>query len=125
MEPELRDQFAIGAMQGFLFRRGSMADNGQILVENIAGSSYKIADAMMRARAIPPAPVPSSQLPKAPVHRKSLKRKVWKEIIQEVIDLKKSGLTNKQIAEKFDVNGQSVNGIIQIARHQNLIPKKG
>lgn len=117
MEPELRDQFAIGAMQGFLFRRGSMADNGQILVENIAGTSYKIADAMMRARAIPPAPVP--------VHRKSLKRKVWKEIIQEVIDLKKSGLTNKQIAEKFDVNGQSVNGIIQIARHQNLIPKKG
>lgn len=57
-----------------------------------------------------------------PVSRKSLKPKASADHVVKIINLHKQGYTNKQIADKFGLNGQSVNGVIASAKRQGHLP---
>lgn len=64
------------------------------------------------------------QNPSAPptLSRKSSKPKASADQVAQIISLHKLGHSNKQIADHFAINGQSVNGIIASARRQGLLP---
>src|SRR4029079_4572640 len=64
------------------------------------------------------------QTPSAPkvLSRKSSKPKAAPEHVEQIISLHKQGYTNKQIADQFGINGQSVNGVIASAKRQGLLP---
>jgi hypothetical protein len=129
----LRDRFAIMALKSLISRREILFENGAVLsdnlADNLAENAIKIADAMMKARgpqllerpATTPRPVAPAAQGACPhqhdrITRKSTKPKASKGDIDEIIALKKKGLTNKQIAEKMNINGQSVNGILAVSR---------
>lgn len=131
MDIDLRDRFAISALQSLIEIGGSFFESGRVLADNLAKNAYKIADAMMRARSRPPVlepvPVPipvGGQIPHRCISRKSSKPKATKEILEEIIAMKRGGFTNKQIADKFGINGQSVNGVLAIARHKGRLVSK-
>lgn len=54
MSPDLRDRFAMAALQGLLASEGrdnqSYLENGAIEVDSLASDAYAIADAMIRER---------------------------------------------------------------------------
>lgn len=129
----LRDRFAIMALKSLISRREILFENGAVLsdnlADNLAENAIKIADAMMKARgtklleppATTPRPVAAAAQGAGPyqhdrITRKSTKPKASKADIAEIVALKKQGLTNKQIAEKMNINGQSVNGILAVSR---------
>lgn len=66
----------------------------------------------------------AGQTPFAPkvLSRKSSKPKASPEHVQQIISLHTQGYTNKQIADQFGINGQSVNGVIASAKRQGLLP---
>lgn len=49
-QPSLRDQFAMAAMQGVLASNDYGAFRGGALIEGVALTSYRIADAMLTER---------------------------------------------------------------------------
>lgn len=54
--------------------------------------------------------------------RKSSKPKASPDQVAQIVSLHKQGYTNKQIADHFGINGQSVNGVMASARRQGLLP---
>lgn len=116
MDLERRDYFAVKTMERLLALGGSFLENGSILYDNIAKSCYNMAEAMERAR-IKPRVAPSP-----PGSRKSLKPKASKDIFDKILELHREGFSNKQIADKFGINGQSVNGVVACSKR--LIPPK-
>lgn len=136
MEMSLRDQFAVAALQNLMSIGGSLFENGMVLAENLSENAYKIADAMMKARGLPapemsaaPIPRPTSVqvvCPNAPriLRRGSSKPKASREQIGQIIALHKDGLTNKQIADKLAINGQSVNGVLAVSRNNGGMIKR-
>lgn len=115
---ELRDQFALIVLQGFVRLPTHLFSNGVILADQLGVDVYKVVNALMRARDLPP------KKAIRPGSRKSSKPKASKDIMSEIIALKNQGLTNKQIADKYKVNGQSINGLLAIARARGQITKK-
>lgn len=110
MRIELRDQFALAAMAAL----ASKVQNE----DDLAKKSYAIAGAMLRARVSDLPDIPQFRVPQVPRQRRSLKPKATPAQIPQIVALKKQGLSNKQIADRLGVNGQSVNGIVAIARSQ-------
>jgi DNA-binding NarL/FixJ family response regulator len=110
MRVELRDQFALEAMKALSSKLGDP--------DAIASMAYRIADAMLRARVADLPDIPEFRMPQFSKKRRSLKPKATPSQIPQILILKKQGLTNKQIADRIGVNGQSVNGILAIARSE-------
>jgi DNA-binding NarL/FixJ family response regulator len=110
MAVELRDQFALAAMRSLSMKLGDP--------DAIARTAYRIADAMLRARVadLPDLPMFREPPVRKPVFRRSTKPKATRSQIPQIIQLKKEGLSNKQIADRLGLNGQSVNGIVAISR---------
>jgi len=57
-----------------------------------------------------------------PLCRKSQKPKATSDQVDKIVTLHRQGLTNKQIADKLVINGQSVNGVIASAKRQGVLP---
>ena len=117
MDLDRRDHIAIIAMQSMLSLGGTFLEEGMVLADNIARNAYKIADAMERARS----GLPVRQGPL--VSRKSLKPKATKDIWAKILEMHREGLSNKQIADKLGINGQSVNGVVACSKRL-IAPKK-
>lgn len=66
----------------------------------------------------------AGQTPSAPkvLSRKSLKPKASPEHVPQIISMHNEGHSNKQIADHFGINGQSVNGVIANARRKGHLP---
>lgn len=113
MDVELRDRFAMTALQSLLAIGGSFFESGMVLADNIAQNAFKIADAMMRARTKPAAPS------RAMGYRKSIKPKASKDIFAKILEMHVQGIPNRDIARHFGINGQSVNGVVACSRRSD------
>lgn len=63
--------------------------------------------------------------PVTPVFRKSSKPKAKAEHVDKIVSMHRQNFTNKQIADKLGINGQSVNGVIASAKRQGVLPPSG
>lgn len=113
MDVELRDRFAMAALQSLLAIGGSFFESGMVLADNMAQNTYKIADAMIMARTKPAA---SSR---AMGYRKSMKPKASKDIFAKILEMHTQGMPNREIARHFGINGQSVNGVVACSRRSD------
>lgn len=64
-----------------------------------------------------------AQVPESLVSRKSMKPKASPDQVAEILQMHANGFSNKEIANYFGINGQSVNGIVATSRNIGQIQK--
>lgn len=91
-------------------RKDAFWENLRVLLDEVSAFTLKV-------KLVP------AQVPEALVSRKSMKPKASPDQVAEILQMHANGFSNKEIANYFGINGQSVNGIVATSRNIGQIQK--